>query len=73
MVDLKVWTSDDHPTHWPVGAGSVVVAETEEEAKQLIADALVQRGVKVGEFLGFTVVEFPTTKKGALVLCDGEY
>ena len=66
MAELKVWTLDDYPTHWPVDAGSVVVAENEEEAKQLIAAILVRRGVKIGDFMGFSVIEFPITKKARM-------
>lgn len=68
---MKLWTCTDHETHWPVGGGSIVMADTAEQAADLLYAALEKSGLRKGE--PFTLQEVDTSKPFALVLCDGNY
>jgi hypothetical protein len=68
MTALSVYTSNDITGHY-VGASAVVVAETEEQAKELLVAELKQHGLK---FNG-TLVRLPIDKPKVRVLQDGDY
>lgn len=64
---MKVYYSNDFSGHYPVGASAIVRAESAEEAKALLSQALEQQGLK---FNG-TLTEF--RGKGVVILQDGDY
>jgi hypothetical protein len=66
---MRVWVCTDHPGHWPVGVASVVLAQSEDQAKSLLEQELALRGLS-GEF---TLRELDATVPAAHVLNDGEY
>lgn len=65
-MSLRVFTCTDHAGHW---ADSVVVAETVEQACDLLDAELVKQGLKPG---GYSMVELKLDRPGAYVLCDGD-
>lgn len=69
---MRVFTCTDHPTHWPVGGASVVVAEDEADARQLLISALKDQGLRAAEG-SFTLKEVVLTERQAIVLNNGEY
>jgi hypothetical protein len=66
---LKVWTCIDHDSYSPLGAASVVVAATEEEARPLLREALRQRGIVDTD--AYTLQELDLSQPTAVVLVDG--
>ena len=66
---LRAWTCTNHDLVYPTGGASVVVAETEERAVELLTAALAERGLG-GEF-DLDVLDL--SEPGAKVLCDGDY
>ncbi|MGE3993497.1 hypothetical protein, partial [Pseudorhodoplanes sp.] len=42
---MNVYTCVDHDGHYPVGVSSVVVADTEEDARALLSAALTEHGL----------------------------
>lgn len=66
---LNVYTCTDHDGFWPVPVASVVVAPDEATARDLLRDALADRGLDIG---GFTLTELPLVP-GATILSDGTY
>lgn len=76
---MNVYTCDDHVGHWPVGTASVIVAETELQAYELLRAALIENGLntevlsaeKKGEMPTFQLVD--STKPQAIVLQNGDY
>ena len=67
---MKVWTCTDHDYFWPVGVASVIVAETEEEARELLNAELLKRGLKTTPY---TLEELDLNKPSAQILQDGNY
>lgn len=67
---MNVYTCNDHDGYWPVGAASVIVARSEDEARELLRNKL--RSMKLGTG-DFTLVELDLDKEGVTVLCDGDY
>lgn len=69
---MRVWTNTEFPGHWPVGTAAVVVADTREQAAELLNSALEKGGLgqpaKPEQF-----VQLPTNKPHAVVLCNGDY
>jgi hypothetical protein len=65
----RVFTCTDHAGHW-VGVASVVVAPDEPTARDLLRQALTERGLKDETF---TLTELDTNKQQAIVLQDGDY
>lgn len=68
---MKVWWCYDHETHYPVGGASVVVAETEEEARELLYDKLAEHGLTKRR--PFKLLHLNTDKPHAIVINDGDY
>jgi len=58
---MKVFTCIDHETAYPVGGASVVVAETEERAREILYSELSRCGL--GKYKDFTLVELDLTKE----------
>ena len=70
---MKVWYSTDHSSFWPVGCASVVVAESIEEARQLLDYALLDEGLTGSIDHPYTLIEVPLNKPAAYVLNTGNY
>jgi hypothetical protein len=60
--------SNDFTGHWPVGTAAIVIADSEEDARRYLTNALEARKLPQS---GFTLREI--TEYGAEVLCDGDY
>jgi len=43
---MKVYYSNDFSGHYPVGASAIVGAESEQQAVQLLTEALAQQGLE---------------------------
>lgn len=67
---MKVFTCDNHDGFYPVGVASVIVAETEEEAAELLKVELRERELGADDF---TLIELDTSASRAVVLQDGNY
>lgn len=68
---MNVYTCVDHDGHWPVGVSSVVVADTEEDARALLTTALTEHGLDGRK--PFTLRRINTDDPRAFILQDGEY
>jgi len=67
---MNVYTCVDHDNHY-VGVASVVVAETEEQARDLLKAEL--RGHGLNPDVPFTLRKINITDPRAFVLQDGDY
>ena len=67
---MRLWTCVDHDSFW-IGGASIVLAENEELAKELMRQALVVSGLNPDE--PFTLIEVDTAKPQAIVLKNGDY
>jgi hypothetical protein len=67
---LHVYTCDDHDGHW-TGTASVVVAETEEIARDLLQEELRSHGLNAKK--PFTLRRINTARPKAFILQDGDY
>ena len=68
---MSVYICKDHDYFWPVGVCSVVVADDEHEAKELLSAALHERGLD--ETKPFTLQVIDIYAKKAHIILDGEY
>lgn len=71
MTDLKVFVCTDHDGHWPVGVCSVVVAFTEDNAREMLQAALILDGLDPRKPFTFQVLN--TSNPQAIVLLNGDY
>ena len=69
---MKLFTCDNHAGHWPVGAASIVIAESETDARYLLDEELLSRSLDPGN-PPYTLKEVDMTKPQAIVLDDGDY
>lgn len=69
-VYLRLWTCTDHDGYYPVGTASIVLAETEEAARELLRIELIDRNLLSYDF---NLTEVPLDKPQAVVLRDGDY
>lgn len=67
---MNVYTCVDHDGHYPVGVASVVVAPTEEEAREILEGALVKHGLSTRPF---TLRRINIAEPRAFILNDGDY
>lgn len=75
---MNVYTCKDHAGHW-VGTASVIVAETELQAYEMLRVELVKHGLEYevmrnerkGQMPTFQLLD--TTKPQAIVLQNGDY
>lgn len=68
---LKLWFCTDHAAHY-VGGASIVVAETERQARALLIEELRAHGLRQPEG-DFTLVLVDLTQQAAIVLANGDY
>lgn len=67
---MRLWVCTDHDCHWPVGCASIVLADSEDEARALLDAALIDHALKPTPY---TLTEIPTDQARAVVLNDGNY
>lgn len=67
----RLWVCTDHATFWPVGGASIVMADTEDEARELLKAALREKLLNAEQ--PFTLTELNISIPFARVLCDGYY
>jgi hypothetical protein len=67
---LNVYAITAFSGHWPVGTAAVVLAESREEASDLLSEALARQGLSQ-KIDPADFIEIST--KQALVLCNGDY
>lgn len=68
---MNIYTCTDHEGHYPVGVASVVVANSEDEARKLLEAELAAHGLKNQE--PFTLRRIQIERPQAFVLNDGDY
>ena len=67
----RTYACNDHDSHYPVGCASVVVAENEEQARELLDAQLVANGLKPHKLAPYTLREVKAGE--AVVLANGVY
>lgn len=67
---MKIFTCQDHAGRWPVGTASLIFAETEERAEELLRAELIARHLSPDDF---TLIEELPDIERAIVLRDGDY
>ena len=70
MTWLKLFVCTDHGARYPVGVASIILANTEFEARRLLAAQIEARGLPPKQF---TLRQIDTSKPQAIVLQDGDY
>lgn len=72
---MRVFVCTDHEGFWPVGTASVVIAENEEQARELLTIALRNRMMNGQglDSLPFTLQEISSSEPAAHILRDGNY
>lgn len=68
---MNVYTCIDHEGHWPVGAASVVIADNEEQARELLIAELATHGLR--QTKPFTLKMLGLDVPKCIVLVDGDY
>ncbi len=68
---VKLFTCVDHDGVWPVGVASVVVAGSEDEARDLLKVELRSQGLDSSK--PFTLSEISAERPRAFVLMNGDY
>jgi hypothetical protein len=66
---MNVYTCNDHDAVWPVGCASVVIAETEKEARELLDKALVDDGLAPHKKHPYSLDEVRLDIPSATILC----
>lgn len=69
---LKVFVSNDFKGFYPVGTSAVIVAESYEQARELLIAEMQAKGLKDSVHL-FTLVEVDANNSHAIILQDGNY
>jgi len=67
---MKIYYSTDFEGHWPVGTAAVVVAETEERARDLFDQELEAQGLKDDDY---TLQQIDPEVEVVHILGDGDY
>jgi hypothetical protein len=70
---MKLFTCIDHDHVYPVGVASIVVAESEAQARVLLDAALVDRRLEPHANKPYTLVETTLDTPAAYILRDGDY
>lgn len=69
---MRVFVCTDHDGHYPVGVASVVIAESESEARSLLDVELRRNGLKDSLVNPYGLREVPLVA-AAIVLNNGDY
>lgn len=67
----RLWVCTDHDGHYPVGVASIVMANSVEEAKLLMDQALREQGLSPHK--AYSLLELNISVPFARVLCNGDY
>jgi hypothetical protein len=70
---MLVFVCTNHDGHWPVGVASVVVAENDVRARNLLDAKLKEHGLRDSDESPYDLRRVDCTKEAALVLHDGDY
>jgi hypothetical protein len=70
---MNVYTCKDHDGHFPVGVASIVVADSEDEAREILDAELKANGLKPFARCPYTLVSLSTSSPKAIVLNNGDY
>ena len=70
---MKVFVCTDHAQFNPVGVASVIVAESEAHAIELLDAALRLRDLADSESHPYTLTEIALDTAQAMILRDGQY
>jgi hypothetical protein len=68
---MKVFYSDDHDGHYPVGVCSIIIAENEVVARNKLKNKLIEHGLSAE--ISFNLHEINTEKSEAYIILDGDY
>jgi hypothetical protein len=68
---MKVFYSSDHDGYYPVGVCSIVVADTELKAKNILKKKLIEKGLDPND--EFTLHEITLDKAEGYIILDGNY
>lgn len=68
---MRVWATTDFEGFYPVGTCALAVADTEDEAREVLKLVISGRGLPDPK--DFTLQEIDTSTKAAWVLLDGNY
>ena len=69
---MKVWTNNEFTGHWPVGTAAVVVADTAQQAAELLAAELAKEGL-TGPVTEDQFRQLETDRPLVRVLHNGDY
>lgn len=69
---MNVYICDDHDNHY-VGVASVVVAETEEQAREILDAELARHGLRGFDKSPYTLRKLNLAEPKAVVMQDGDY
>ena len=75
---MKVWTNNSFFGFYPVGSAAVVVADTREQAAELLEKRLAEiglafQGAEEKNSKAEDFVEVITDTENVVILCDGDY
>lgn len=70
---MRLFTCTDHDLHYPVGCASIVIADNEAHAIELLDAALIGKGLKPFSQEPYTLIEIDLSKPQAVILRDGDY
>jgi hypothetical protein len=68
---MKLYACTDFVGKWPVGTAAVILADTDEQARELLRIELKAAGL--GNQNDFRLYKIPQTKCMAVILLDGDY
>jgi len=67
---MKVFISNDFEGYWPVGSAAVIIADNEEQARELLNERV--RLISGKAHNEFTLIELELYEQ-CIILCDGNY
>ena len=70
---MKLYYCKDHAGYWPIGVASIILASSEEEAKDLLDEELKSRGLKTYSEEPYTLTKIPQTRSCVTIINDGNY
>lgn len=72
---MKLYTCINHPGHWPVPTATIILAESNGEARAMIDQSLREAHIRMDDWKlsDYKLVEVDMSIKQAIVLSDGDY